>query len=756
MAGDAGGSGLELATQLANLLQQNGNLQPSNKKLSDNLQISIKLNSQNYALWTRMIRVAIGAGNLTEYPTAKALWDDLVVTYNSGKDKLQTFNLHVKATELKQGDISLEVFWIALQGVWGEIVRIDPNPMKCKEDIQTYTKIRSEQKLFHFLNGLDRKFEPIKREILRVDPLPTAEAAYAMVRKEAAHQNILGVTNETHGIATGLIAGETDGMGQCFKIIGYPDWWTDGHKTASNKGAKKYKPSTSPTTNTRNSTKNRNDRRSEGGFEGVAAAVREEGEESFSDIKTGRIIGRVTERDGLYYVDEVVQSGTVMLAHGTTKREAWLWHTRLGHPSYYYSPQHSGQGKEQGDPLIWLSYTSTATIGNEIKNHSTTSAEAPNISATNEHPVPDMISGEREEEVPKKYVLPPRSNRRVPPKRYSLEKTTKGAKYPMANIAEGNLSNNAKAFAVSLCSEEIPSSFEQALKSEKWKKAMDDEMKALKKNKTWDQYGTVERYKARLVAKGHTQTHGIDYLETFFPVEKMDTIRVLLSVASNQGWPIHRFDVKNAFLHGELKEEVYMEAPPGFSEHFKHGEACRLKKSLYGLKQSPRAWFGRFTLAMKRYGVKQSNSDHTLFLKNRKNHVACLIIYVDDMVIIGNDEEEIKRLKEGLVHARTTGCSHNAALRIVRYLKGTAGHGVLFRSNGYLNIQMYTYADWAGDKGNRRLTSGYFSLVGGNLVTWRRKKQKVVSLSSSKAEFKGIAKGLAEALWIRKLVSEIG
>nr|GFA35114.1 retrovirus-related Pol polyprotein from transposon TNT 1-94 [Tanacetum cinerariifolium] len=150
---------------------------------------------------------------------------------------------------------------------------------------------------------------------------------------------------------------------------------------------------------------------------------------------------------------------------------------------------------------------------------------------------------------------------------------------------------------------------------------MDDKMKALKKNKTWDQCalpqgkkpvgcrwiftvkykpdGIVERYKARLVTKGHTQTYGIDYSETFSPVAKMDTIRVLLSVASNQGWSLHQFDVKNAFLYEELKEEVYMEASPGFSEHFKPEEVCRLKKSLYGLKQSPRAWFGRFTLAIK-------------------------------------------------------------------------------------------------------------------------------------------------------------
>nr|GEY05871.1 putative ribonuclease H-like domain-containing protein [Tanacetum cinerariifolium] len=531
-----------------------------------------------------------------------------------------------------------------------------------------------------------------------------------------------------------------------------------------------------------------------------------------------------------------------------------------------------------------------------MQNHNTTLAEAPNISATPEHPVPDMISEvsssqpnnldnpqpdnldennaddiqdptseilqEHEKEVPRKYFLLPRSNKGVPPQRYSLEKTTRGAKYPMANIAEWNLSNNAKALAVSLCSEEIPSSIEQALKSEKWKNTMDDEMKALKKNETWDQSampqgkkpvgcrwiftvkykpdGTVERYKARLVAKGYTQTYIIDYSETFSPVAKMDTIRVLLSVASNQGWSLHQFDVKNAFLHRELKEEVYMEAPPGFSEHFKPEEACRLKKSLYGLKQSPRAWFGRFTVAMKRYGFKQSNSDHTLFLKNRKNRVRCLIIYVDDMVITGNDVEDIKGLKEGLFtefemkdlgnlkyflgikvlrspkgififqkkyildllveigminckpadtpmmvnqklfmekkakladrnrYQRLVGkliyLSHtrpdityavgvvtrfmhqpqvahiNAALRIVR----CAGHGVLFRSNGHLNIQMYTDADWAGDKENKRSTSGYFSLVGGNLVTWRSKKQKVVSLSIAEAEFREVTAAQVE------------
>jgi hypothetical protein len=126
--------------------------------------------------------------------------------------------------------------------------------------------------------------------------------------------------------------------------------------------------------------------------------------------------------------------------------------------------------------------------------------------------------------------------------------------------------------------------------------------------------GSIERYKARLVAKGYTQTYGIDYQETFSPVAKLNTMRVLLSVAANLDWPLHQFDVKNAFLHGDLKEEVYMDIPPGYMSS-STGIACRLQRALYGLKQSSRAWFGRFSMAMRKYGFQQSNSDHTLFLK---------------------------------------------------------------------------------------------------------------------------------------------
>ena len=160
--------------------------------------------------------------------------------------------------------------------------------------------------------------------------------------------------------------------------------------------------------------------------------------------------------------------------------------------------------------------------------------------------------------------------------------------------------------------------------------------------------GSIDRYKARLVAKGFTQTHGIDYSETFSPVAKLNTVRVLLSLTTNLDWPLHQLDVKNAFLQGNLDEEVYMEVSPGYTGSIETKIVCKLERASYGLKQSPRAWFGRFSSAMRKYGYRQSNSDHTLFLKHRQSKVTALIVYVDDMIITGDDAEEISRLQEQL------------------------------------------------------------------------------------------------------------
>ena len=122
-----------------------------------------------------------------------------------------------------------------------------------------------------------------------------------------------------------------------------------------------------------------------------------------------------------------------------------------------------------------------------------------------------------------------------------------------------------------------------------------------------------------------------------------------MSLALNLDWPLQQFDVKNTFLHGELSKEVYMDLPPGFMIPKMHcRKVYKLKKSLYGLKKSPRVWFRRFTKSMRSFGYHQSNSDYTLFLKKQHGKITALIVYVDDMVVSGNDLDGRKALQSYL------------------------------------------------------------------------------------------------------------
>jgi hypothetical protein len=215
-----------------------------------------------------------------------------------------------------------------------------------------------------------------------------------------------------------------------------------------------------------------------------------------------------------------------------------------------------------------------------------------------------------------------------------------------------------------------PETFTEASQNSNWNKAMEEEITALQQNQTWDLVprpedvepisckwvykikrrtdGTIERLKARLVARGFSQQYGLDYDETFSPVAKLTSVRVVLAVAANKEWILWQMDVKNAFLHGELDQEIYMDQPMGFQNQSHPNYVCKLRKALYGLKQAPRAWYGKIAEFLTKSGFSVSHADSSLFVKANGEKLAILLVYVDDIIITGNDVEEICQTKENL------------------------------------------------------------------------------------------------------------
>ncbi|KAM2653882.1 hypothetical protein EV2_025463 [Malus domestica] len=309
-----------------------------------------------------------------------------------------------------------------------------------------------------------------------------------------------------------------------------------------------------------------------------------------------------------------------------------------------------------------------------------------------------------------------------------------------------------------------------------------------------------------LVQKDTLKLKGIDYQETFSPTAKLTTLRCLHTVPAARHWFVHQLDVQNAFLHGDLHELVFMEPPSGLR---RQGEnvVCRLNKSLYGLKQASRNWFSTFSATIQKAGYQQSNADYSLFTKAQGTSFTVVLIYVDDILLTGNDLQEMERLKtflltrfrikdlgdlkyflgiefscskkdifmcqrkyaldilqdSGLTGARpdkfpmkqnlkltpTDGAllddptkyrrlvGHliyltvtrpdivisirtlsqfmheprkphwDAALRILRYIKGTPGQGLLFPASDNLELKAFCDSDWGGCCATKRSVTGY-------------------------------------------------
>ncbi|CAH9110456.1 unnamed protein product [Cuscuta europaea] len=208
-----------------------------------------------------------------------------------------------------------------------------------------------------------------------------------------------------------------------------------------------------------------------------------------------------------------------------------------------------------------------------------------------------------------------------------------------------------------------PTTFKQANLLPHWRTAMQEEITALHKNQTWSLIppdstqnvigckwvfrvkqnpdGSVARYKARLVAKGFHQRPGVDFTDTFSPVVKPATVRIVLTLAVTHHWPIRQLDVNNAFLQGTLSDKVFMQQPSGFVDPNHPSHVCLLHKALYGLRQAPRAWYCELRTYLLASGFTNSKSDVSLFIHHTSGCLLFLLVYVDDIIITGNSESTV-------------------------------------------------------------------------------------------------------------------
>lgn len=427
-----------------------------------------------------------------------------------------------------------------------------------------------------------------------------------------------------------------------------------------------------------------------------------------------------------------------------------------------------------------------------------------------------------------------------------------------------------------------PSSVKEALsgpESDKWRKAMQNEMNSISHNDVWELVespserkpinckwifkkkigvdGTVCSYKARLVAQGFSQKTGIDYDETFSPVVRFESVRSLLALAAQHNLYVHQMDVSSAFLNGELSEELFMTQPECFIEKGKENFVCKLKKAIYGLKQSPKCWNSSLDGYLKSLKFQQSGSDSCIYTIVTNNVLCFIAVYVDDIIIACESLNYLAEIKTALSNqykmkdlgelhyflgvnivqerekifinqsayietvlkkvglenskpvstpaevnctlekatddselfdcdtyqsavgtllylstrtrpditfavcnvakfcTKPTRNHWSAVKRIFRYLRGTNDVGIMYTKQYSCSCVGYSDADWAGDKNDRKSTSGYCFSLGSGLISWRTNKQSCVALSTAEAEYVALSGAAQEAIWLKSLFSDL-
>ncbi|GJW62195.1 ribonuclease H-like domain-containing protein, partial [Tanacetum coccineum] len=249
---------------------------------------------------------------------------------------------------------------------------------------------------------------------------------------------------------------------------------------------------------------------------------------------------------------------------------------------------------------------------------------------------------------------------------------------------------------------------------------------------------------ACLVANDSSQQIKVDFDETFSLVFKPATIRTVLSHVLSRKWPIHKLDVKNAFLNGDLSDIVYMHQPPDFVDARFPNHVCCLQRSLYGLIQAPRAWFQRFAglfLSQRKYALQVLERAHMVHCNPSQTPV----------------DTESKLGPEGIpVQDPTLYRSLAGGLQYLTFTRPDLSYAVQqLYASATTSLVGYTNVDWAGCPSTRRSTSGYCIFLGDNLLSWSAKRQHTLSHSSAEAEYRGLANVVAETAWLHNLLREL-
>lgn len=436
--------------------------------------------------------------------------------------------------------------------------------------------------------------------------------------------------------------------------------------------------------------------------------------------------------------------------------------------------------------------------------------------------------------------------------------------------ASANVALSARVVPLSYKAATVPANIDF------WKPGIDKEHDCLLRNNTWtlekrrtEMHVLPSKYvfrvknegpKARVVAVGCHQLYGVDYLETFAPVVKLTTIRAVLALAAHYDLEVEQMDVITAFLNGDLKDEIYMEIPEGLRTSKNSGMVCKLRKSLYGLKQSPRQWYAKIHQYLtKDLRLCCSINDPCLYVRKTSSGILIVCLYVDDLLIVGNSKPEIAAIKgelskrfemkdlgpakvmlgieitrdrlnrkliitqheytheilrrfrmeecrtvstpmdkSTLMELDTDGapvpgnvpyrqaigsliylvsCTRpdlaftvrrlsqylesprkqhwEAVKRALRYLWTTRDYGILFDGRHGASVVGYSDSDYAGCTVTRKSTSGYVFLLAGGAISWKSKKQSVVTTSSCEAEYVASCMAAKEAIWLSRLIADL-